>query len=71
MWKNMANRVPFLKSRRGDVAVLIKPQVQTLTTGDQFVEGARCLPCTAPMSAALQVLQYEWRYRVVAAFPSA
>lgn len=54
MWKNMANRIPLVKSSRGDVAV---PQVQILTPGDEFLEGARLLPCTAPMGAVLQVLR--------------
>lgn len=53
----MTNRVPLVKSSRGDVAVLIKPQVQTLTPGDQLFEGARLLPCTAPMGAVLQLLR--------------
>lgn len=66
----MTNRVPLVKSSRGDVAVLIKPQVQTLTPGHQLFEGARCFPCTAPMGIAaatnrsLDFLQCEWRYRV-------
>lgn len=56
MWKNMANRVPLGKSSRDDVAV---PQVQILTPGDQFFEGARLLPRAAHMGAVLQVLQKE------------
>lgn len=52
----MSNRLPLVKSSRGDVAVLIKPQVQTLTPGDQLFEGARVLLFTAPMGA-MQLLQ--------------
>lgn len=72
MLKNMANRVPLLKSSRGDVAVLIKPQVHTLTPGDQFFwrGGTFALHSTygccvaAVTNRNLGFLQCEWRYRV-------
>lgn len=52
----MANRVPLVKSSRGDIAVLIKPQIQTLTTGDQFFEEQGfCL--AQHLGAVLQLLQ--------------